>query len=83
MLIFDLGHCNRELLSYIIMVDQETGNYIVRSSRYPGLEASADSFYGAIDEFENCARSSASIEVSNRGKERPTANEILVTIVKD
>ena len=67
-------------MSYIIRVDQETGKYIVKSTRYPGFEASADSFYRAIEEFEKCVRSRRSIEVLDEGQARPATNEILVTI---
>lgn len=67
-------------MSYIIRVDQETGKYIVRSTRYPGLEVSADSFYSAIGEFEICASSRGSTKVLDTG---PASNEILVTIVNE
>ena len=82
MLIFYFSNYNRELMSYIVRVDRETGKYIVKSGRYPGLETSGDSFDGAIEEFEKCASGSEPIEILNK-KALPTANEIPSTIVKN
>jgi len=83
MLIFDPSYYYRELLNYIIRVDQQTWKYIVKSLQYPEIEVSADSFYSAIEEFEKCVISRESIELLNKREARPTSNEILVTIAED
>jgi hypothetical protein len=63
-------------LVYLIKVDRETGNYFARSSEYPDLETSSDSFYRAVEKLEDCIRERELTKVSNESETQPTANEI-------
>jgi hypothetical protein len=68
-------------LPYVVRVEDESGRYYVMHTKFPGVEASGNSFYDCIEKFDLVLREQKVVKPARQIESRRMHNEMIVQTV--